>query len=109
MHLENNETLDARLPCRSGKFFDTTCTNSGMNPIYIEFCLGHSLKGVKDSYFLPQPDSNGIYLDILEGHDKSPGYLDAIDALTINEENRLKRKVQQLLIDVSEIAQFKKE
>lgn len=56
------------------KFFDTTCTNSGMNPIYIEFCLGHSLKGVKDSYFLPQPDSNGGYLDILEGRDKSPGW-----------------------------------
>jgi hypothetical protein len=55
------------------KFFDTTCTNSGMNPIYIEFCLGHSLKGVKDSYFLPQPDSDGGYLDILEGRDKSPG------------------------------------
>jgi hypothetical protein len=73
------------------KFFDTTCTHSGMNPIYIEFCLGHSLKGVKDSYFLPQPDSNGIYLDILEGHDKSPGYLDAIDWLTINDENRLLR------------------
>jgi hypothetical protein len=52
------------------KFFDTTCTNSGMNPIYIEFC---SLKGVKDSYFLPQPDSTGGYLDILEGRDKSPG------------------------------------
>ena len=91
------------------KFFDTTCTNSGMNQTYVDFCLGHSLPGVKNSYFLPQPDSNGIYIDILEGHDKSPGYLDAIDALTINEENRLKRKVQQLLIDVSEIAQFKKE
>jgi hypothetical protein len=67
------------------KFFDTNCTHSGMNPIYIEFCLDHSLKGVKDSYFLPQPDSNGVYLDILEGHDKSSGYLDAIDYLTINE------------------------
>jgi hypothetical protein len=60
------------------KFFDTVCTNSGMNHIYIEFCLGHKLQGVKDSYFLPQPDSTGVYLDILEGHDKSPGYLDAI-------------------------------
>jgi hypothetical protein len=80
------------------KFFDTTCTNSGMNPIYIEFCLGHKLEGVKDSYFLPQPDSAGVYTDILEGHEKSPGYLDAIDYLTINEENRLRRKVQYLTI-----------
>lgn len=52
------------------KFFDTNCTHSGMNPVYIEFCLGHSLKGVKDSYFLPQPDSNGVYIDILEGREK---------------------------------------
>jgi integrase len=34
------------------KFFDTTCTHSGMNQTYIEFCLGHKLPGVKDSYFL---------------------------------------------------------
>jgi integrase len=85
------------------KFFDTNCTHSGMNPIYIEFCLGHSLKGDKDSYFLPQPDSNGVYLDILEGHDKSIGYIDAIDYLTINEENRLKRKVQQLTIKTDKL------
>jgi integrase len=86
------------------KFFDTTCTNSGMNPIYIEFCLGHSLRGVKDSYFLPQPDSNGVYLDILEGHDnKSIGYIDAIDSLTINEENRLKRRIKQLTIKTDKL------
>ncbi|MFL6368382.1 MAG: tyrosine-type recombinase/integrase [Nitrososphaeraceae archaeon] len=91
------------------KFFDTWCTNSGMNQTYVDFCLGHSLPGVKDSYFLPQADSNGVYLDILEGHDKSPGYTDPIDYLTINEENRLRRKVQQLTIDVSEIQAFKKE
>lgn len=75
------------------KFFDTTCTNSGMNPIYMEFCLGHKLQGVKDSYFLPQPDSNGVYLDILEGHDKSPGYLDTIDWLTIDNSQREARKL----------------
>jgi len=85
------------------KFFDTTCTHSGMNQTYIEFCLGHKLPGVKDSYFLPQPDSNGVYLDILEGHDKSPGYLDAVDYLTINEENRLRRKVQQLTIKTDKL------
>jgi hypothetical protein len=71
------------------KFFDTTCTHSRMNQTYIEFCLGHKLPGVKDSYFLPQPDSNGVYIDILEGREKTPGYLDAIDFLTINDENRL--------------------
>jgi integrase len=85
------------------KFFDTTCTHSGMNQTYIEFCLGHKLPGVKDSYFLPQPDSNGVYLDLLEGHDKNPGYIDAIDFLTINEENRLRRKVDLLTIEKSKL------
>lgn len=61
------------------KFYDTVCTNAGMKPMYIdEFNLGHS-SHVNDSYFSPQPHSNVIYLDILEGHDKSPGYLHAID------------------------------
>jgi hypothetical protein len=91
------------------KFFDTTCTNSGMNPIYIEFCLGHKLQGVKDSYFLPQPDCNGIYLDILEGHDKSIGYIDAIDYLTINAENRLRAENEMLKVNKSEIEQLKEQ
>jgi hypothetical protein len=33
-----------------------------MNETYIEFCLGHKLPGVKDSYFLSQPDSNGVHI-----------------------------------------------
>jgi hypothetical protein len=36
-------------------------------------------------------------------------YLKAVDLLTINEENRLRRQVEQLTIDVIEIQQFKKE
>jgi hypothetical protein len=91
------------------KFFDTTCTYSGMNPIYIEWCMGHKLKGVKDSYFNPQPDSNGIYMDILEGHDKSPGYIDAIDFLTINEENRLRHQVEKLTIRKDELESLQKQ
>ena len=31
--------------------------------------------------------------DLLEGTDKHSGYLDIIDALTINEENKLRRQV----------------
>jgi hypothetical protein len=98
----NKNTLNAKretaLSHGFRKFFDTNCTHSCMNPIYIEFCLGHKLQGNKDSYFLPHPNSNGVYLDISEGHDKSPGYLDAIDYLTINEKNRLRRKIQEITI-----------
>jgi integrase len=111
--IETKLKLNSRRPtamCHGfRKFFDTTCTHSGMNQTYIEFCLGHKLPGVKGSYFLPQPDSNGVYLDILEGRDKSPGYLDAIDALTINAENRLRRENQMLKVDKSEIEQLKEE
>ena len=89
------------------KFFDTTCTNAGMNPIYIEWCMGHSLMGVKDSYFLPQPDSNGVYMDILEGHDKSLGYIDAIPYLTIDNSQRLKRENEILKIRKDEIQQLR--
>jgi hypothetical protein len=53
------------------KFFVTHATINGMNPIYVEFCMGHSLKGVKDLYFIPPADKNGIYRDILEGNDKN--------------------------------------
>jgi hypothetical protein len=84
-HITTTKKLNNRRPTATlhgFRKFDTNCTLSGTNPIYIEFCLGHSLKGVEDSYFLPQPDSNGIHM-----HDKSPGYLDTIDYLTINEEN----------------------
>jgi hypothetical protein len=91
------------------KFFDTNCTYSGMNPIYIEWCMGHSLKGEKNSYFLPQPDLDGIYLDVLEGHDKSPGYLEAIDFLTINEENRLRHQVEKLNIRKDELESLQKQ
>ena len=78
-----------------------------MNQTYVDFCLGHKLSVVKDSYFLPQPDSNGVYMDILEGHDKSPGYTDAIDVLTINQENRLRRENGMLKVNKSEIEQLK--
>jgi len=42
------------------KFYDTTLTNAGIHPLYIEL-LGHTVKGVKDSYFKPSEN------DLLEG------------------------------------------
>lgn len=91
------------------KFFDTTCTHAGMNPIYIEWCMGHSLQGVKDSYFLPQPDSNGVYIDLLEGHDKSLGYIDAIPYLTIDNSKRLERENEMLKVKKSEYEYLKEQ
>jgi integrase len=78
------------------KFFDTTCTIVGMNPVYIEFCMGHSL-GLKGRYAKPSPT------DLLEGNDKSLGYISAINDLTINEENRLKRENEMLKVEKSQL------
>jgi integrase len=85
------------------KFFDTTCTLNGMNPIYVERCMGHDLKGVKDSYFIPRADKNGIYRDILEGNDRNLGYVSVMNSLTINQEHRLKTENLKLKAETSKI------
>jgi hypothetical protein len=69
------------------KFFDTTCTTAGMNPVYTELLMGHNL-GLKSRYAKPTPT------DLLEGNDKNLGYISAIDALTVNDENRLRRQIK---------------
>jgi site-specific recombinase XerD len=81
------------------KFFDTSCTNAGVNPIYTEFLMGHSL-GLKSRYSKPTP------LDLLEGNDKNLGYISAINALTIDVSNRLRTKVKTLESEASKIDQL---
>lgn len=71
------------------KFFKTTCINAGMNPLYSEYVMGHR-SGLTKSYFKPS-DS-----ELLEGNDKALGYISAINDLTINEEFRLRKKVDEL-------------
>ena len=64
------------------KFFKTKCELSGMMPINIEILMGHSV-GISDSYY--RATENELLLD----------YMKAVDLLTINEENRLKLKLEQ--------------
>jgi hypothetical protein len=77
----------------------------------VKWLSGRELGGSEDSYFLPQPDSGGIYRDMLEGHEhgRGPGYLDAIEFLTINEENRLKRKVEKLEDENDQIKELQRQ
>lgn len=72
------------------KFFDTECTNCGVSPLWVEFFEGRQLKGSKGNYYRPSDQQ------LLEGIDenKMRGYVHCIDALTINEENRLKQKLE---------------
>jgi hypothetical protein len=63
-----------------------------VNPVCKELLLGHRASiGLDDNYFRPNPD------EVLQE------YLKATDLLTINESNRLKRKVEELSKEQSEI------
>jgi len=84
------------------KFFDTTCTLNGMDGLYVEKLMGHDI-GIKAHYFKPSSQ------ELLEGNDHKLGYVSVIDALTINEENRLRRENEMLKVNKSEIEQLKEQ
>ena len=82
------------------KFFDTTCTLNGMDGLYVEKLMGHDIV-IKAHYFKPSPQ------ELLEGNERKLGYVSVIDALTINDENRLRRENEILKVNKSEIEQLK--
>ncbi len=65
------------------KWFKTRCELAGLRSIVVEILLSHST-GISDSYFRPTD------AELLEE------YLKAADFLTINEENRLRKKIDDL-------------
>ena len=65
------------------KFTHTTMANKLINPEIREMLLGHSI-GLSDSYY--RPSESQLLTE----------YLKVIDDLTINEENRLSKQVQEL-------------
>jgi hypothetical protein len=79
------------------KYFETTSKLAGMDSMLIDRCMGHKT-GLKDSYTKLNDDQ------ILEGNDRMIGYIGAIDSLTINDENRLRIKVEKLTQTKDEIA-----
>jgi hypothetical protein len=77
------------------KWFKTRCELSGIRSINIETLMGHSI-GISDSYYKITED------ELLQD------YLKGIDLLTINEENRLKLKLEQnIQIEKSQIEALK--
>ncbi|MGA8843991.1 MAG: hypothetical protein WB511_10445, partial [Nitrososphaeraceae archaeon] len=75
------------------KYFKTVCEQY-MRPANVEVLMGHSI-GISDSYYRPKES------ELLND------YLNAIDALTLNEENRLKRQVSELETKQAEISLMK--
>jgi integrase len=88
------------------KFFDTQCISHNMNPLYCEYLMGHK-SGLIKSYFKPTDT------ELLEGNDKSVGYIGVIPYLTVNateEENeRLRRQVETLQVEKSQIEDLQRE
>ncbi|HZI71631.1 MAG TPA: site-specific integrase [Nitrososphaeraceae archaeon] len=84
------------------KFFKTTCINSGMNPLYSEYLMGHR-SGLTKSYFKPTDT------ELLEGNEKALGYIAAINDLTINEEHRLTKKVNELQVKNDQIMELERQ
>jgi|ERR1044071_1181236 hypothetical protein len=72
------------------KFFTTQLVNCEVNPEIREMLLGHKI-GLTGCYYRPTQEK--MYDE----------YKKAIDSLTINEENRLRRKVKTLEIEKSSI------
>jgi integrase len=73
------------------KAFETSAVTAGMSLLYAEILMGHKSGGLAlESYVRP------TLTDLLEGNDKMLGYVSIIDALTINEENRLKLENQKI-------------
>ena len=64
--------------------------------MYSEYVMGHR-SGLTKSYFKPTDQ------ELLEGNDKALGYVAAINDLTINEECRLHKKIDELIKKKNEI------
>jgi integrase len=85
LHNEHGKVRkNVRLTTGFRKFFDTRLIYADVKPAIKEMFMGHSI-GLDDHYFKPGEN------DMLQE------YLKAVDYLTINEENRLKIKVGELI------------
>ncbi len=93
-HVESNDNNGNRKSVARAhgfrKFFTTQLVNSKINPEIREMLLGHSI-GLAGAYYKPTED------EMLDE------YMKAADNLTINEENRLRKKVEKLEVEKSQI------
>ena len=81
--LKNNRRHEFQANHSYRKWFKTRCELAGLRSIVVELLLSHST-GISDSYFRPTES------ELLEE------FLKAADFLTINEENRLRKKIDEL-------------
>jgi hypothetical protein len=82
------------------KFFNTALMNADVHPSFKELLMGHSIKLDDVYYDVNSEKSRNKLLD---------EYSKAIDYLTINEENRLRQKVEQLTIEKTQMDKLQQE
>ena len=82
------------------KFFCVESTKAGVYPEFIEILFGHKLPLSLSHYMIPDIQT------LLESTKEVKGFIAAINDLTINDENRLKKENQEsknrkIMIDIS--------
>ena len=82
------------------KFFDTNAFKAGMDNMYLRRLMGQK-SGLEDAYLKLSEE------ELLEGDSKHVGYIGIIDQLTINAENKLRRRVASLTEKQDEIQKIK--
>ncbi len=76
------------------KFFNTQLVSTRINPLVKELLMGHLHVGLESSYYRPEEE------DIQVEYEK------AIDALTIDPVNRLRKKVEKLEVEKTQFEQL---
>jgi site-specific recombinase XerD len=71
------------------RFWETSVIKEGLSPLYANMLMNHDI-GLEKSYFKP------TVTDLLEGSDKMCGYIHVMNAVTINDEYRLKKENSEL-------------
>ena len=78
------------------KFFETNAFKAGMDHMYLRRLMGQK-SGLEDAYLKLSEE------ELLEGDSKHVGYIDVIDQLTIDETNKLRREVESIRVERSDM------
>lgn len=92
IHSKQDNKHDVMLVHGFRKFFNTQLANAKINPLIKEMLMGHKV-GLEENYYRPVEE------------DVQAEYEKAINSLTINEENKLRREVKMLTIEKSKVDQ----
>jgi hypothetical protein len=79
------------------KFFESNAFKAGMDLMYIRRLMGQKSNQLEEAYLQISEQ------ELLEGDSKHVGYTGIIDQLTIDDSNKLRREIQTLKEENSEL------